>query len=395
MSLNAIFTGEVLERINRPTAEAIALPNAAYTAPEVFAAERERIFCAGWAFAACGAELAQQGDALPLTVCGLPLLLVRGGEGRIRAFHNVCRHRGAQLIAERASGCSALSCRYHGWTYGLDGALLRTPHVGGPHQHETPGIDRAALGLAPVRCESWHDLVFVNIGGAAPPLAQHLAPLARRWAAYDLGRLRHGGTCHFEAAANWKLVMENFLESYHLPFAHPGLETASRMQAHYTILEPLFLGQGTRHYDAAKAGFGGLPSLPGLSAEEAKVGEYPTLMPNLMLGLQADHMFVFAIDPVSPERTRETFHFYYVGAAADGPAWGETRAAVATFWRRTNQEDIGLVEAMQAGRRSPGYRDARFSPYHETATHEFQRRIANLLAGARQEAMSAGARAAC
>jgi choline monooxygenase len=388
MSVAEILSGQVLEQINRPTGLAVCLPNAACTSAEFLEAERQRIFFAGWTFAAAGAEVARAGDALPITLAGLPLLLVRNRDGVLKAFHNVCRHRGVQLVPNKLSGCSAIACRYHGWTYALDGALIRTPHFSGPNKHDTPSIDRSCMGLQEVRCETWNDLVFVNVSGTAPPLAEHLEPLTRRWAHYDLARLRHGGSCTFDVAANWKLAIENFLESYHLPFAHPSLNAASKMQVHYSMVEELYLGQGSRQYDAKQAGHAGLPVFPGLSEARARVAEYPTLLPNLMLGIHADYLFVFGLDPVAPDRTRETFHFYYVGEEALAEELKPARDAVVAFWRATNLEDIGVVEGMQIGRRSPGYRHGRFSPYHEVTTHEFQRRVANTVAGYHDAAAS-------
>jgi choline monooxygenase len=386
MLIGDILSAEALDAINRPTKDAVCLPNAAYTAPEFFEAERQKIFLAGWAFVAAGAELPGPGDVLPVTLAGLPLLLVRGRDGGIKAFHNVCRHRGVQLMPDKAAGCTSLTCRYHGWTYALDGALIRTPHFSGAGKHETPGIDCARMGLQEVRCDVWHDLVFVNLAGTAPPLAKHLAPLARRWQRYDLSLLRHGGSCRFDIAANWKLAIENFLESYHLPFAHPSLNSASKMEEHYSMVEDLYLGQGSRKYDSGKVGHAALPAFPGLGPVETKTAEYPTLLPNLMLGIHADYLFVFGVDPVTAERTRETFHFYYVGEAALAPALKPARDLIEGLWQRTNLEDIGVVEGMQIGRHSPGYVGGRFSPYHEATTHEFQRRIANAVAGAGREA---------
>jgi choline monooxygenase len=381
MAIGDILSAKVLEEINQPTKDAICLPNAAYTSAEFLEAERQKIFFAGWTFAAVGAEVAEAGAALPLTLAGLPLLLVRDGDGTLRVFHNVCRHRGVQLVPAKQTSRTSLACRYHGWTYGLDGALVRTPHFSGPNKHETPGIDRSCMGLQAVRCDTWNDLVFVDLSGTAPPLARHLAPLARHWAPYDLAQLRHGFSCTFDIAANWKLAIENFLESYHLPFAHPTLNTASKMQAHYSMLDELYLGQGSRHYDAKKAGHAGLPTFPDLTPLQLRTAEYPTLLPNLMLGLHADYLFVFGVDPVAPDRTRETFHFYYVGDAALAPSLQSQRDVIVDFWRKTNLEDIGVVEGMQIGRTSPGYVDGRFSPYHEGTTHEFQRRTANVVAG--------------
>ena len=375
-----ILSSRVVEAINRPTAEAVCLPNEAYTASDFLDAERKALFVDAWTFAGVGAQIPDVGDLLPVTVAGLPLLLLRDDKREVRAFHNVCRHRGMQLVGEPQKRRPRLVCRYHSWTYGLDGALVMTPFFSGPDSHDSPCIDRGRMGLEPVRCDIWNDLVFVNLSGTAEPLAKHLAPLAERWAHYDLSKLRYGASCRFDLAANWKLAVENFLESYHLPFAHPTLNAASRMEAHYSIVEDLYLGQVSNEYDPAAAGHSELPRFPGLTAAQEKVAEYPTVLPNLMLGLHPDYFFVFGVDPVAPDRTAESFHFYFLGDAATAPSFATPRNRVIEFWTKTNREDMLVVEGMQIGRRSPGYHDGRFSPYHEVTTHEFQRRIVNRLA---------------
>ncbi len=238
MSVADILSPAMIEAINRPTGDAVCLPNAAYTDSAVFEAERKRLFAEGWVWVAAGAQLPHRGDVLPLTSAGLPILLVRDKDNQINAFHNVCRHRGVQLVAEPQKRRPMLVCRYHSWTYGLDGSLIRTPCFSGPDDHDSPGIDRARMGLERIRCETWNDLVFIDLSGKAPPLARHLAPLSARWAHYDMTRLRHGGSCRFDLAANWKLAIENFLESYHLPWAHPTLNKASKMEVHYSRPSP-------------------------------------------------------------------------------------------------------------------------------------------------------------
>lgn len=379
-ALADILSPRMLESINRSTEDAICLPNAAYTSAAFLDAERKTVFSENWIFVSVGAEIPDAGDVLPVMVAGLPLLLLRDSTGAIRAFHNVCRHRGMQLVGERQKRRPKLVCRYHSWTYELDGALVMTPCFTGPNNHASPGIDRGRMGLEPVRCDSWNDLIFVNPSGTAPPLAEHLAPLKQRWSHYDFALLRYGGSCRFEITANWKLATENFLESYHLPFAHPTLNAASKMEAHYSIVEDLYLGQGSEGYEPKLAGHADLPRFPGLTAAQRKTAEYPTLLPNLMLGLHPDYLFIFGVDPVAPDRTTETFYFYFVGDGAVSDAFADARQSVIELWRKTNLEDITVVEGMQMGRRSPGYHDGRFSPYHEVTTHEFQRRIANQLA---------------
>lgn len=372
-----VLTPNVIERLNGRTEDAICLPSATYTSEAFLDREREAIFDRQWVFAAVGSQIPSRGDALPVEILGRPIVLTRNRAGQVNAFHNVCRHRGLQLVSGPQHGCATLVCPYHSWTYSLDGELKKTPHFGGHDCHEAPSLDRSQYGLAKVRCEMWHDLVFVNLSGDAAPLSSVMGPLDERWAEYDLSLLRHAGAATFDVQANWKLAVENFVESYHLPWTHPSLNRYSQMQSHFNMLEPTFLGQGSHHYDSARAGHPDLPMFPGLSAERQTQAEYPFIMPNLMLGMHPSYLFVFALQPVSAEHTREFFHFYFVGDAALRDDLAAQRECVIEAWKGINREDITMLEGMQRGRHSPGYRDGRFSPYHEVTTHEFQRRIAN------------------
>jgi choline monooxygenase len=378
---NGILTSGVLARINRPTPEAVCLPNACYTDPEFLALERERLFFDRWISVAVASQLPQPGDVLPVSVAGLPAFVLRDRQGVLRAYHNVCRHRGMRLVGEAQRKKRVLVCPYHSWTYGLDGSLQQTPHFEGEGRHEPTAFDKCDMGLEPIRLGTWHDLIFLNVSGKAGALADEFRGLDARWKDYDLSALRYAKTVHFDINANWKLAVENFLESYHLPWAHPALNSFSRMEDHACILEPGYFGQLSYAYNSASAGHGALPSFASMPADWQKRAEYPTFLPNLMLGIHPDHFFVFTADPDGAGKTRETFHFYFVGDAAMTPEMAGGRERVIESWASINREDIFVVEGMQVGRHSPAYRDARFSPHHEPTTHEFQRRIANIVAG--------------
>lgn len=379
MTITDVLTPAVMRGLQQPTAKAVCLPNAAYTSGEFLAEELRLLFGRDWVCVGVGAQLPGRGDVRPVTVAGQPLLLVRTATGGLKAFHNVCRHRGMQLVAEPQCRRSALVCPYHAWTYSLEGELRKTPHFGGHDCDEVEGFDRRQYPLQAVRLETWNDLLFVDLSGRAPPLAEALAPLVARWRDYDLGALRYAGSCSFEARTNWKLAIENFLESYHLPWTHPSLNGYSKLEAHYIMLEPSYMGQGSSDYDAARAGFGALPVFSGLSAQRQATAEYPYLVPNTMLGLHPNHFFVFTVQPLAADRTLEEFHFYFVGEAAMSPALEADRSRAMQAWRDINLEDIRMIEGMQVGRQSEAYRDGRFSGYHETTTHAFQQRIAERL----------------
>ncbi|MEM1311587.1 MAG: aromatic ring-hydroxylating dioxygenase subunit alpha, partial [Cyanobacteria bacterium P01_H01_bin.153] len=202
----------------------------AYTADLYLQRERETVFSRYWVCVGLASDAPNPGDVYPTEVVGMPIVLVRDRAGTLRAFHNICSHRGLQLVDQPCNIKGNLRCPYHSWTYRYDGSLTQTPHFGGYYKNTYEGFDRASKGLQPIRCEQWLDLVFVNLSGDAPPLEDYLQPVSDRWSAYELGLLRResrevGLTC----SANWKLAVENFSESYHLSWVHPALNSCSRM----------------------------------------------------------------------------------------------------------------------------------------------------------------------
>lgn len=372
------------DQLALPVHEARGMPSAFYTDSEFFRLEQERLFARHWTAVAVGAEIPAPGDVKPIEVAGRPLLLVRGRDGEIRAFHNVCSHRGMTLVEAPCRGLAVLRCPYHSWAYGLDGRLRATPFVGGPHENSHPDFDRADKGLKPVRVATQWDIVFVDLSGEAPELASLLAPIAERWAAYDLSLVRHGtladSTGRFELKANWKLAMENFCESYHLPWVHPGLNSYSRLEDHYHIFgDDLFAGQGSTKYAPVQSGNGVFPIFPGIPEERSHYAEYLAVLPNLWLGLQIDHFYVVILDAVAPDRVVETMHLYYLGDAATDPAFQPLREQNQKLWSQVFQEDVGVVQGMQRGRRSPAFDGGRFSPVMDTPTLHFHRMVAAAL----------------
>ena len=151
------------------------LPGEFYNAA-FFEQERTRLFPRVWCAVGVGSEVPDVGDAVPVDLAGWPLLIVRQPDKSIRVFHNICRHRGIQVLMKKAHGLKSISCPWHAWRYALDGELRNTPRVGGEQSHTQQGLDRSQLGLMPVRVAQWQDMVFVNIDGKAPPFSQHIAP---------------------------------------------------------------------------------------------------------------------------------------------------------------------------------------------------------------------------
>ncbi|MEO7760448.1 MAG: aromatic ring-hydroxylating dioxygenase subunit alpha [Casimicrobiaceae bacterium] len=378
-----IVTAEVVARLNRPTASATGLPREVYTRNDFFDLERDHVLASTWMCVGIAADLPQPGAVLPYDFAGIPILLLRDTDGSVRAFHNVCSHRGVQLVAEPRTVRESITCPYHAWTYGLDGKLLRRPRFCDQTQSGGDAFDPVALGLRPIRCELWQQLIFVNLDGSAAPVAEYVAPLAARWAERDLSLLRHGGGVRFEIHANWKLVVENFCERYHLPSVHPALNRYSGIDHSFQIVrDGLFSGVGSKSYAPPLVGGHPLPSFPGLRAEQKLVAEYIALFPNVMLGCLADHFYAFILQPLASDFTRERFEFFFVGDDSMQPRYAAARQDCIDRRHTINGEDISIVERMQVGRRSPAMTGGVFSPSLEDTTHSFQKTFAMRLQAA-------------
>ncbi len=373
-----------LSTVLQPIETATGLSNAHYTSAEVFAAERDPLWFSTWAGLCVEAELPAAGDARPFDFLGVPLFAMRGRDGKVRVFQNICRHRGMILVAEPRRIEGAIRCPYHSWCYSHEGKLVATPHVGGPGQNSHPDVRRENLGLIEVRSHIWMGVVFVNLSGDAPAFEEMHADLIERWSDFDVP-LYHGGEYGkllLECRTNWKLAVENYCESYHLPWVHPGLNSYSRLEDHYHIMEDgKFAGQGTYVYRQIEGDDGSkFPDFPNLSPKWDTAGEYLTVRPNVLLGVQRDHVFAILLEPKGPACTLEHVHLFYAEPGVSEPL----RKKNADQWEIVFVEDIGVVEGMQAARGAVGFDGGRFSPVMDAPTHEFHKWVAGrmLQAGA-------------
>ncbi len=223
----------------------------------------------------------------------------------------------------------------------------------------------------------------MDLSGEAPAFEVHVEPLATRWRAFEQPLFAGGADSNLtlEIAANWKLLIENTSEAYHLPTIHPGLNSYSRLEDHYAIAETgLFSGQGTNVYSPTLDGIGrGFRDFDGLSARWENAAEYISLYPNVQFGVHRDHAFVLLMEPLAPGLTRERVALYFAGTEMTGPAYGDMRAALLELWRGIFLEDLAVVEGMQRGRHAPAFDGGRFSPVMEAPTHNFHRWIADRL----------------
>lgn len=372
-----------IEDYYRPTLEeSKGLPAETYLLDGVFDTETKQIFHKSWLCIGTAEDVANRGDIKPLMYAGIPLLIVRDRQSILRVFHNVCPHRGAQL-ADKPRNCRGnIVCPYHGWAFDLEGKSKRTPHVGGAGIHRYEGIDVDKIGLSEVPSALWYGLLFVNISGDAPAFEEFIAPVQERIGSLDPDTLCYdkdlSTTMSFNA--NWKLVVENFVESYHVPGVHPELERVNPMSNHYQILGGhSYIGQGGTAYSAAEEDeFAGLPERQDLTDSACYEAFY--IYPNLIFGPVANFAFVIIADPQSPNVTNERIEFIFYGDESMSGEYDELRKANADFLALVNSQDIAICEKAQLGRKSPAYTGGIFAlPQEATSLHFLKLVAANML----------------
>ena len=333
-----------LANVQAPIETANGLPNACYIDPAMYQHEQNTLFRDSWVAVGFGKDIPQPGCVKPVNFAGLPMLLVRNQDGNINVFQNVCRHRGMILVDTAKQLLGPITCPYHAWAYDLDGALRKTPHVGGPDIHAHDSVKHCDYPLNAVRAHLWHDIIFVNIGGTAPEFNDYAANLIDRWDEFEQP-IYHGGpdsSFGFTLDCNWKLAVENYCESYHLPFVHPALNSYSRLEDHYNIMDtPNYAGQGTMVYTPQISDDGRqFPNFDGLSAKWDTGAEYVALFPNVLLGVHRDHYFAIILTPDGPEKTVEQIELYYTTQHATTEKYADMRTTNSAMWRTVFAEDI-------------------------------------------------------
>jgi phenylpropionate dioxygenase-like ring-hydroxylating dioxygenase large terminal subunit len=380
------MTIQGLSDVLTSVATAKGLPNEHYVSDEMFEIEKERVLFNNWSAIGFAKDVAESGDAMPVDFLGMPLLVVRGRDDVVRVYQNTCRHRGMILVEEKKKVGGVIRCPYHSWCYALTGELVATPHVGGPGHNTHEEIRRGELGLVEIRSHIWRDIVFVNISGNAPEFTEYAADAIKLWGEYEGQKLWHSGedsSFKFDVACNWKLAVENYCESYHLPWVHPGLNSYSRLEDHYHIeKEGKFSGQGTLVYRPMISEDGRrFPDFEGLSDKWDAGAEYITLYPNVLLGVHRDHAFAIILEPKGKDRTVEHVEIYYAAEEAIGPKWEAMRKVNSKMWYSVFEEDLFVVQGMQKGRNGRYFDGGKFSPAMDGPTHMFHHWVASQLTG--------------
>jgi len=351
------------------------LPTTWYRSPEIFRTEKERIFFREWIGVCRDEELPNPGDYLVLDVLGESVLLVRNREGQLRAFYNVCRHRGSRLCRSPgeadpsrvvlAGGITAgglIVCPYHQWTYDLNGALVAAPHLGA-----ATGFRKQDYHLYPIGAESWGGFVFLNLTPSeAKPLAAQLAGIPERLQRYPLEQLRIGATIRYEVAANWKILCENYNECYHCGGVHPELcaLVPSFREAGGAQLD---WNRGIPHRDGAytftRSGTSRRRAFPGLNEDEQVRHKGELAYPNMFLSIACDHVAAFILHPRGAERTDITCHFLF--EAHEIAKSGFDPSDAVDFWDLINRQDWTVCESVQDGIRARVHKHGFYAPMED------------------------------
>lgn len=378
---------EIHRNINKPIAAAVGLPNERYTSDEGFIEDREKVIAPSWACIGFVDDLPEPNFVYPVDFMGLPLLITRDNDDVIRVFHNVCSHRGMHLADAPCRTNGLVRCPYHSWTYQMDGKLRGTPHIGGFGVHEHPEFNKTEGALREVRTETWLGCVFVNLSGTAEDFHSYIAPLTRQFNELCSIEERNkfvadnqSGRTQLTVKSNWKLAVENYLESYHLPSVHPELNRISPLQEHFSLdYFDQGAGQGSLNYQRLSIDDKQLPNLAGWPEDQMNKALYPTLYPNTLIGLHSDHLFIMMLQPISKDETVEHVRISYVGDDALDSQYTKHHKTMLDNWSEVFGEDIFAVERMQKGRNSPGYQGGKFAPAMDEPTVHFHRWVAQCL----------------
>lgn len=367
------FSADELRETLAPLGLARPLPARAYIDDDVLRFEVARVLARSWVCVAREQELLLPGSCVVAPVTPEGVAVVRGHDLRLRAFSNACQHRGACLLDPDTSRVSRIVCPYHGWTYGLDGALRSTPPL------SRPADDPATYALPRAHVVEHAGLVFVCAADPRHTVEHDLDGIDGELGRFSLRRLHLGRRVEHEAGANWKLLAENFLESLHFPAVHPELE---RLTPHSlaSTLPPRgrWFGGTMDLVDAETVSLDGkLRGRPLLRPPgDGRIYDY-LLFPNCMLSVQPDYLLTYRLWPRAADRTRIVSEIWFHPSVAADPGFDPT--PVFAFWDRTNAQDRAVCERQQRGLRAPSFRGGRYCSVEESS-HRFATMIAQLYA---------------
>jgi len=368
--MQQVLNESFLKEFDREEGIRHGLPGAAYVSEVFRQLESAHLFSKAWVFAGFAHSIPRAGDVLPITVADQPLFLIRNDSGEITAFHNICRHRNLQLI-DKAENCGRLiRCPYHSWSYDLYGKLKNAPYFSGEAKQQAENFKMEDNGLLPVRCAKWHDWVFINLDENAESFENFIQPIKKLLGDIDVTHYQPVATIEFgEVRTNWKLLIENFIEPYHVQFVHKTT-TSQPLKDHYPVIEEHCLGSAVDLTDeqVASAGIGTL----------GVTSQYLTLFPNFVMGTyQPDQMGVHLNIPVNAETTLQSRVIYL---HKDASYSDQRIQQLHDLWYKVHLEDHAMCERLQTGRHSKKADDGGvLSPHWETSVRNFQELVAKAI----------------
>jgi choline monooxygenase len=344
------------------------LPAIWYTDPAYFAREQERIFRRSWQYVGLTEQVARPGDFFTARAGDVPIIVARDHQGELRGHINVCRHRGSQLVNVEQGNRATLQCGYHAWTYNLDGSLRAAPGM-----RDEPEFDTTCYALIPVQVAAWGPFIFANPDRHAPPLAATLGELPAMVAATGLrlDAVRRKVRRTYDIAANWKVVLDNYLECYHCPVAHPGFSDLIDLKSYSVAEYEYFSTQAGPPTKSARQGKAGLYDISG----EVKAGFYAFLWPNFTLNIYPGpgNVSLNLFLPVDTHRTLAIYEYCFAESVPEREIEDFTR-----FIDQVQEEDVVLCESVQRGLRS-GFFDRGRLMRSERALAHFQKLVHRFL----------------
>ena len=337
-----------------PIERAETIPASWYVDERFHAFDREVIFGQHWQYVGSASDLDAPGDYVQTDVAGNPVVIVRDKDDAIRGFYNVCRHRGGPLVMDDCGHTNVLQCKYHGWTYLLDGSLRGVPKF-----DRAELFDQKDYGLIPVKTAVWDDLLFVNLADDPVPLSGVLDGIRERIAPIELEAFQFVQRDTYDIDCNWKVYVDNYLEGYHVPLVHPELcdvlsyrDYVTETYEHYSLqYSPLNKKQKDSPYGSADG-----------------AAFYYFVFPNIMLNILPGRLQMNAVVPLASDRTRVIFDYFYDASATEDKIEDDI-----AFSDKVQQEDIEICEHVQRGLQSKAYDRGRFSVEMEQGVYHFQR----------------------
>ncbi len=338
------------------------LPGYVYTDEAFRDIENQTIFTRSWVFAGFAHELDMPGDVVPVTVAAMPFFLVRNEDDEIAAFHNVCRHRCLKLVDIPGNRGPLIQCPYHSWVYDLNGNLKGAPYFGGKDRTPPDGFSLEDHGLVPVRCATWHDWIFINIDGNAEPIEEFVAPLVRQLGDLAIDQIKPVATIEFGVVkTNWKVLMENFIEPYHVQFVHRST-TSQPLVDHYTVIDDHCLGSACDIEENENID---------KSSTLAVTSQFLTLFPNFVMGTYAPDQVGVHLN--IPSGAGETSQKRVIYVHRDSRISEEDIEKTRKLWHDVHKEDHEICERLQLGRASSvAANGGLLSPHWENSVRRFQ-----------------------